>query len=159
MGFWRKALISIAILGAWAGVGSALFVLVTPGEERVQAMLKVGALGKARWGGWAGGVSPALGAGTANLSPAGDARAGLTEPGRGGQDPAVSDGRSAGGSCHAGECDLEEELAEWRRRREVSVSRDLHRGRGELRSGTGAGGGLSLPGTWRGARAGGAAAG
>ncbi|XP_036273192.1 ubiquinol-cytochrome-c reductase complex assembly factor 3 [Pipistrellus kuhlii] len=40
MGFWRKALISVAVLGAWAGVGSALFVLVTPGEERVQAMLK-----------------------------------------------------------------------------------------------------------------------
>ncbi|CAK6449628.1 unnamed protein product [Pipistrellus nathusii] len=40
MGFWRKALISAAVLGAWAGVGSALFVLVTPGEERVQAMMK-----------------------------------------------------------------------------------------------------------------------
>ncbi|XP_036151546.1 ubiquinol-cytochrome-c reductase complex assembly factor 3 [Myotis myotis] len=40
MGFLRKALISVAVLGAWVGVGSALFVLVTPGEERVQAMLK-----------------------------------------------------------------------------------------------------------------------
>lgn len=125
MGFLRKALISVAVLGAWAGVGSALFVLVTPGEERVQAMLKVGAVGNRRWGGRAGGVTPALGAGTANLSPAGDAGAGLTEPGRGGQDQAVGDGRSAGGSCHAGQRDLEEELAE-RRRREVSVSRDLH---------------------------------
>lgn len=40
MGFLRKALISLAVLGAWAGVGSALFALVTPGEERVEAMLK-----------------------------------------------------------------------------------------------------------------------
>ncbi|XP_011366951.1 ubiquinol-cytochrome-c reductase complex assembly factor 3 [Pteropus vampyrus] len=37
---FRKALIVGAVLGAGAGVGSALFVLVTPGEERIQAMLK-----------------------------------------------------------------------------------------------------------------------
>lgn len=36
----RKALIVGALLGAGAGVGSALFVLVTPGEEQKQAMLK-----------------------------------------------------------------------------------------------------------------------
>lgn len=36
----RKVLIAVAVLGAWAGVGSTLFVLVTPGEERIQAMLK-----------------------------------------------------------------------------------------------------------------------
>ncbi|KAF0882500.1 ubiquinol-cytochrome-c reductase complex assembly factor 3 [Crocuta crocuta] len=36
----RKALIVGALLGAGAGVGSALFVLVTPGEQRMQAMLK-----------------------------------------------------------------------------------------------------------------------
>ncbi|XP_036076063.1 ubiquinol-cytochrome-c reductase complex assembly factor 3 [Rousettus aegyptiacus] len=40
MGAFRKALIVGAVLGAGAGVGSALFVLVTPGEERIQAMLK-----------------------------------------------------------------------------------------------------------------------
>ncbi|KAM5317153.1 ubiquinol-cytochrome-c reductase complex assembly factor 3 [Glossophaga mutica] len=40
MGSLRKALIVVAVVGAWAGVGSALFLLVTPGEERVQAMLK-----------------------------------------------------------------------------------------------------------------------
>ncbi|XP_024430165.1 ubiquinol-cytochrome-c reductase complex assembly factor 3 isoform X3 [Desmodus rotundus] len=40
MGSLRKVLIAVAIVGAWAGVGSALFVLVTPGEERVQTMLK-----------------------------------------------------------------------------------------------------------------------
>lgn len=47
---FRKALIVGAVLGAGAGVGSALFVLVTPGEERIQAMLKVGATGNPRWG-------------------------------------------------------------------------------------------------------------
>ncbi|XP_027974159.1 ubiquinol-cytochrome-c reductase complex assembly factor 3 [Eumetopias jubatus] len=36
----RKALIVGALLGAGAGVGSALFVLVTPGEQRKQEMLK-----------------------------------------------------------------------------------------------------------------------
>ncbi|XP_004413827.1 PREDICTED: ubiquinol-cytochrome-c reductase complex assembly factor 3 [Odobenus rosmarus divergens] len=36
----RKALIVGALLGAGAGVGSALFVLVTPGEQQKQAMLK-----------------------------------------------------------------------------------------------------------------------
>ncbi|KAF6334654.1 ubiquinol-cytochrome c reductase complex assembly factor 3 [Rhinolophus ferrumequinum] len=36
----RKALVVGAMLGVGAGVGSALFVLVTPGEERIQAMLK-----------------------------------------------------------------------------------------------------------------------
>ncbi|XP_016076025.1 PREDICTED: ubiquinol-cytochrome-c reductase complex assembly factor 3 [Miniopterus natalensis] len=40
MGSLRKVLIAVAVLGAWAGVGSTLFVLVTPGEERIQAMLK-----------------------------------------------------------------------------------------------------------------------
>lgn len=48
MGTLRKALIVGALLGAGAGVGSALFVLVTPGEEKKQAMLKVGVTG---WGG------------------------------------------------------------------------------------------------------------
>lgn len=47
----RKALIVGALLGAGAGVGSALFVLVTPGEQQKQAMLKVGVTGGARWGG------------------------------------------------------------------------------------------------------------
>lgn len=66
MGSLRKALIAVAIVGAWAGVGSALFVLVTPGEERVQAMLKVGAM-KIRDG--VGGPSESMGpAGTAILS-------------------------------------------------------------------------------------------
>ncbi|XP_061059499.1 ubiquinol-cytochrome-c reductase complex assembly factor 3 [Eubalaena glacialis] len=36
----RKALIAGAVLGAGAGVGTALFVLVTPGEQQKQAMLK-----------------------------------------------------------------------------------------------------------------------
>ncbi|XP_006875120.1 PREDICTED: UPF0723 protein C11orf83 homolog [Chrysochloris asiatica] len=36
----RKALIVGAVLGVGAGVGSALFVLVTPGEEKIQSMLK-----------------------------------------------------------------------------------------------------------------------
>ncbi|XP_029813322.1 ubiquinol-cytochrome-c reductase complex assembly factor 3 [Suricata suricatta] len=36
----RKSLIMGALLGAGAGVGSALFVLVTPGEQRRQEMLK-----------------------------------------------------------------------------------------------------------------------
>lgn len=40
MGTVRKALIVGAVLGAGAGVGSALFVLVTPGEQQKQAMLK-----------------------------------------------------------------------------------------------------------------------
>ncbi|XP_019661640.1 ubiquinol-cytochrome-c reductase complex assembly factor 3 isoform X2 [Ailuropoda melanoleuca] len=38
----RKALLVGALLGAGAGVGSALFVLVTPGEQQKQAMLKAG---------------------------------------------------------------------------------------------------------------------
>lgn len=41
----RKALIVGAVLGVGAGVGSALFVLVTPGEQQKQAILKVGAGG------------------------------------------------------------------------------------------------------------------
>ncbi|KAM7086102.1 ubiquinol-cytochrome-c reductase complex assembly factor 3 [Molossus nigricans] len=40
MGSLRKTLMAVAIVGAWAGVGSTLFVLVTPGKEQVQAMLK-----------------------------------------------------------------------------------------------------------------------
>ncbi|XP_055437046.1 ubiquinol-cytochrome-c reductase complex assembly factor 3 [Bubalus kerabau] len=36
----RKLLLAGAMLGAGAGVGTALFALVTPGEERKQAMLK-----------------------------------------------------------------------------------------------------------------------
>ncbi|XP_004449298.2 ubiquinol-cytochrome-c reductase complex assembly factor 3 [Dasypus novemcinctus] len=36
----RKALVVGALLGAGVGVGSALFVLVTPGEQQKQAMLK-----------------------------------------------------------------------------------------------------------------------
>lgn len=36
----RKALILGALVGSGAGVGSALFVLVTPGEQRRQTMLK-----------------------------------------------------------------------------------------------------------------------
>lgn len=39
----RRSLIVGALLGAGAGVGSALFVLVSPGEQQKQAMLKVGA--------------------------------------------------------------------------------------------------------------------
>lgn len=51
----RKVLVVGAILGVGAGVGSALFVLVTPGEERIQTMLKVGAIRCPRWGERAGG--------------------------------------------------------------------------------------------------------
>ncbi|XP_020037444.1 ubiquinol-cytochrome-c reductase complex assembly factor 3 [Castor canadensis] len=40
MGKVRKALAVAAMLGAGAGVGSALFALVTPGEKQKQAMLK-----------------------------------------------------------------------------------------------------------------------
>ncbi|XP_004596948.2 ubiquinol-cytochrome-c reductase complex assembly factor 3 [Ochotona princeps] len=40
MGSLRKALIVVAMLGAGAGVGSALFALVTPGELQKQEMLK-----------------------------------------------------------------------------------------------------------------------
>ncbi|XP_003353875.2 ubiquinol-cytochrome-c reductase complex assembly factor 3 [Sus scrofa] len=36
----RKALIVGAVRGVGAGVGSALFVLVTPGEQQKQAILK-----------------------------------------------------------------------------------------------------------------------
>ncbi|XP_030666837.1 ubiquinol-cytochrome-c reductase complex assembly factor 3 isoform X2 [Nomascus leucogenys] len=36
----RKMLISVALLGAGAGVGSALLLIVTPGERRKQEMLK-----------------------------------------------------------------------------------------------------------------------
>ncbi|XP_062051973.1 ubiquinol-cytochrome-c reductase complex assembly factor 3 [Lepus europaeus] len=36
----RKALVVVAALGAGAGLGSALFALVTPGELQKQAMLK-----------------------------------------------------------------------------------------------------------------------
>ncbi|XP_008835746.1 ubiquinol-cytochrome-c reductase complex assembly factor 3 [Nannospalax galili] len=36
----RKALAVVAVLGAGAGVGSALFALVTPGELKRQAMLR-----------------------------------------------------------------------------------------------------------------------
>ncbi|KAF4009807.1 UQCC3 [Cervus elaphus hippelaphus] len=36
----HKLLLAGAVLGAGAGVGTALFALVTPGEERKQAMLK-----------------------------------------------------------------------------------------------------------------------
>ncbi|KAM6160707.1 ubiquinol-cytochrome-c reductase complex assembly factor 3 isoform 2-T2 [Erethizon dorsatum] len=41
MGTLRKALVVAAALGAGAGVGSALFALVTPGELQKQAMLKM----------------------------------------------------------------------------------------------------------------------
>ncbi|KAM6157974.1 ubiquinol-cytochrome-c reductase complex assembly factor 3 [Rhynchocyon petersi] len=37
----RKALIVGALLGAGAGVGSALFALVTPGERKTQDMFKM----------------------------------------------------------------------------------------------------------------------
>lgn len=125
MGAFRKALIVGAVLGAGAGVGSALFVLVTPGEERIQAMLKVGATGNPRWGGrtgeepWAGGqdCEPLF-------LPAGDAGAGPAEQGRGGQKQTVSASYSAGGRGHAGELGREEEM-DGQRRREASVSRDL----------------------------------
>ncbi|CAD7670181.1 ubiquinol-cytochrome-c reductase complex assembly factor 3 [Vulpes vulpes] len=36
----RRSLIVGALLGAGAGVGSALFVLVSPGEQQKQAILK-----------------------------------------------------------------------------------------------------------------------
>ncbi|XP_051003020.1 ubiquinol-cytochrome-c reductase complex assembly factor 3 [Acomys russatus] len=36
----RKALAVVAVLGVGAGVGSILFVLVTPGEQQRQSMLK-----------------------------------------------------------------------------------------------------------------------
>ncbi|XP_010631285.1 ubiquinol-cytochrome-c reductase complex assembly factor 3 [Fukomys damarensis] len=36
----RKVLITVAAVGAGAGIGSALFALVTPGELQKQAMLK-----------------------------------------------------------------------------------------------------------------------
>ncbi|XP_078197357.1 ubiquinol-cytochrome-c reductase complex assembly factor 3 [Callithrix jacchus] len=36
----RKMLITVAVLGAGAGVGSALFVIVTPRGQRKQEMLK-----------------------------------------------------------------------------------------------------------------------
>ena len=55
----RRLLLAGALLGAGAGVGTALFALVTPGEERKQAMLKVGAVGKAEVG-WVGSVAWAL---------------------------------------------------------------------------------------------------
>lgn len=61
----RKALIVGALLGAGAGVGSALFVLVTPGEEKKQAMLKVGVTGVR--GGAGGRRAPGWGVRTANL--------------------------------------------------------------------------------------------
>lgn len=66
MGVLRKALLVGALLGAGAGVGSALFALVTPGEQQKHTMLKVGATGEnPRWGARA--ASPGFGAGTANL--------------------------------------------------------------------------------------------
>ncbi|XP_008051799.1 ubiquinol-cytochrome-c reductase complex assembly factor 3 [Carlito syrichta] len=40
MAFVRKALLTVAVLGAGTGVGVALFALVTPGELQKQAMLK-----------------------------------------------------------------------------------------------------------------------
>ncbi|XP_005414841.1 PREDICTED: ubiquinol-cytochrome-c reductase complex assembly factor 3 [Chinchilla lanigera] len=40
MGTLQKALVVVAALGAGAGVGWALFALVTPGELQKQAMLK-----------------------------------------------------------------------------------------------------------------------
>lgn len=124
---FRKALVVGAMLGVGAGVGSALFVLVTPGEERIQAMLKVGAVWSLSWDGRPGGELRAWNpTRTTNLSspPAGDAGAGPAGQGRDGQEQAVSAGHSAGGSGHAGECGLEEEL-DGRRRRQVSVSRNL----------------------------------
>lgn len=127
----RKALLVGALLGAGAGVGSALFVLVTPGEQQKQAMLKVGVIGGARWG-WAGGEPRAGGSDCEPpFLPAGDARAGPAAQGRGGQDQRVSAGHSAGGSGHAGKRGLEEEL-DGRRRGEVSVSPDLPGGRWDL---------------------------
>ena len=127
----RKALIVGALLGAGAGVGSALFVLVAPGEQRKQAMLKVGATGSPRWGGRA--ESPRAGGQDCEppFPPAGDARARPAAQGGGGQDQRVSASHSAGGSGHARERGLEEEL-DGRRRREVSVSWDFHRGHWDL---------------------------
>ncbi|XP_012520611.1 PREDICTED: ubiquinol-cytochrome-c reductase complex assembly factor 3 [Propithecus coquereli] len=40
MGTLKKTLVAVAVLGAGAGVGAALFALVTPGELQKQAMLK-----------------------------------------------------------------------------------------------------------------------
>ncbi|KAL2805942.1 ubiquinol-cytochrome-c reductase complex assembly factor 3 [Daubentonia madagascariensis] len=40
MGSVRKMLVVVAMVGAGAGVGAALFALVTPGELQKQAMLK-----------------------------------------------------------------------------------------------------------------------
>lgn len=40
MEFLRKMLITVAVLGAGAGVGFALLAIVTPGEQRKQEMLK-----------------------------------------------------------------------------------------------------------------------
>ncbi|XP_045411942.1 ubiquinol-cytochrome-c reductase complex assembly factor 3 [Lemur catta] len=40
MGAVKKTLVAVAMLGAGAGVGAALFALVTPGELQKQAMLK-----------------------------------------------------------------------------------------------------------------------
>ena len=121
----RKLLLAGAMLGAGAGVGTALFALVTPGEERKQAMLKVGAVGEAEVG-WAGGEPRAGGRGCEPLFlPAGDAGAGPAAQGRGGQDQRVAAGHSAGSSGHARERRLEKELDEWRRRREVSLRQNL----------------------------------
>ncbi|KAL1788602.1 ubiquinol-cytochrome-c reductase complex assembly factor 3 [Sigmodon hispidus] len=36
----RKGLVAVAVLGAGAGVGCTLFALVTPGEQKKQAMLQ-----------------------------------------------------------------------------------------------------------------------
>lgn len=120
----RRLLLAGALLGAGAGVGTALFALVTPGEERKQAMLKVGAVGKAEVG-WVGGESRAGGRGCEPLFlPAGDAGAGSAAQGRGGQDQRVAAGHSAGSSGHARERRLEKELDEWRGR-EVSLRQNL----------------------------------
>lgn len=56
MEFLRKTLITVAVLGAGAGVGFALLAIVTPGEQRKQEMLKVEATGNPE-DGWAGGES------------------------------------------------------------------------------------------------------
>lgn len=126
MGPFRKALVVGVVLGVGAGVGSALFVLVTPGEERIQAMLKVGAVWSLRWGERAG-REPRVG--DSDCEPlflsAGDARAGPAERGRDRQEQTVSAGHSAGGSSHAGERGLEEELDGRQRQREVSVRQNL----------------------------------
>ena len=121
----RKLLLVGALLGAGAGVGTALLALVTPGEERKQAMLKVGAVGEAEVG-WAGGEPRAGGRGCEPLFlPTGDAGAVPAAQGRGGQDQRVAAGHSAGSSGHARERRLEKELDEWRRRREVSLRQNL----------------------------------